>query len=83
MTALQQSRQRLAIVAALAFACVCPALLAAAPQSPADAQRQQQVRENGSKVMPFSLDQTRHTFEKNATGGVHSRSSDTLAIPTM
>jgi len=72
MTALQQCRRRLAIVAALAFACVCPALLAAAPltPSPADAQRQQQVRENGSKVMPFSLDQTRHTFEKNATGGV-------------
>ncbi len=73
MTALHQRTQRLTtVLACLAFACASAALFASAPETPAptDAQRQQQVRENGSKVMPFSLDQTRHTFEKNDTGGV-------------
>ncbi len=46
--------------------------LLAAPQAttPAAAQRQDEVREKGAEVMPFSLDQTLHTFDKTIDGGV-------------
>jgi hypothetical protein len=45
---------------------------ASAPEAPAPAasQRQQEVREKGSTVMPFSLDQTLHTFNKTDSGGI-------------
>ena len=67
-----QSTHRLMLaLACLALSCAASSL-AAAPETPAsaDAQRQQDVREKGSLVMPFSLEQTHHTFEKNDTGGV-------------
>ena len=55
---------------------VLPAAAAQA-QSPGDqaptaaaASRQEQVRAAGSQVMPFALDQTLHTFDKTAEGGV-------------
>lgn len=54
--------------------CVLLLLLAgsdiAAPAIAADSQRQQDVRQAGAEVMPFSLDQTQHVFEKNDAGGV-------------
>ena len=37
---------------------------------PSDTQRQQDVRQAGAEVMPFSLDRTMHVFEKNDAGGV-------------
>jgi hypothetical protein len=57
---------------ALACLLLCAASTspAAAPEAPATAQRQQEVREKGAGVMPFSLDQTLHTFDKTDTGGV-------------
>jgi len=42
----------------------------ASPADAADAQRQQDVRQAGAEVMPFSLEQTQHVFEKNDAGGV-------------
>jgi len=43
---------------------------ATSPAIATDAQRQQDVRQAGTEVMPFSLDQTQHVFEKNDAGGV-------------
>jgi len=57
-------------LACLAVLSVTVSVLAATPPTPATAERQQQVRENGAGVMPFSLDQTLHTFEKTDAGGV-------------
>ena len=71
MTLVQHTRRLMIALACLALSCAA-SLLAAAPETPAaaDTQRQREVREKGPKVMPFSLDQTRHTFEKNDMGGV-------------
>ncbi|HEX3124889.1 MAG TPA: hypothetical protein VHQ21_16460 [Rhodanobacteraceae bacterium] len=68
-----QSKHRLATaLACLAFLSVAATVPAAAPETPApaSAQRQQEVRERGAAVMPFSLDRTLHTFAKTDTGGV-------------
>jgi hypothetical protein len=42
----------------------------ASPAIAADAQRQQDVRQAGAEVMPFSLERTVHVFEKNDAGGL-------------
>jgi len=44
-------------------------LLTAAAADPATP-RQNDVREKGAQIMPFSLDRTLHTFEKTDMGGV-------------
>lgn len=50
---------------------------AAQPAAPATVQRQEEVRAKGALVMPFSLDQTVHTFDKTDSGGVqHVRVRD-------
>lgn len=41
----------------------------AQPTGPATA-RQSEVREKGAQVMPFSLEQTLHTFDKTDSGGI-------------
>jgi len=43
---------------------------AVSPSPPAPSTRQQEVRDKGAKVMPFSLDATVHRFDKTDTGGV-------------
>jgi hypothetical protein len=75
MTDMPCSRRKLrltATLACLALSCAASTLLAAVPDAatPADTQRQQEVRAKGAAVMPFSLDQTLHTFDKTDTGGV-------------
>lgn len=45
-------------------------IAASQPATPATAQREDEVREKGAEVMPFSLDQTLHTFDKTDSGGV-------------
>jgi hypothetical protein len=68
-----QCKHRLAAaLACLAFLSAAATVPAAAPETPApaSAQRQQEIRENGAAVMPFSLDRTLHTFAKTDTGGV-------------
>jgi hypothetical protein len=72
MIVMKRPPRLMTALACLAFACAPSAVFASAPETPApaDAQHQQQVREKGSKVMPFSLDQTLHTFKKTDTGGV-------------
>ena len=40
--------------------------------SAADDARQAEVAERGAKVMPFSLEKTRHQFTKTAVGGVQT-----------
>lgn len=69
-------------LACLAFSCAVPTFLAAAPEAPAQAsaERQQDVREKGTRVMPFSLDQTLHTFDKTDTGGVQSVRARNAAV---
>jgi len=69
-------------LACLALSCVAWTLLASAQgaPTPASAQRQNDVREKGASVMPFSLDQTLHTFKKTDTGGVQQvRASNAAA----
>jgi hypothetical protein len=78
-----QRTHRLKIaLACLAFSCVVSAVLAAAPQAPApaSADRQHEVREKGAEVMPFSLDQTLHTFDKTDTGGVQRVRASNAAV---
>ena len=75
MTVMQHSQRKVRLttsLACLALSCAASALFAAVPEAPAPAgtQRQQEVREKGAAVMPFSLDQTLHTFDKTDTGGV-------------
>src|SRR5512142_1315758 len=54
-----------------ACALVAGATVAVALEQPqADASRQADVRRAGADVMPFSLDQTLHTFDKTPSGGV-------------
>lgn len=85
---MQHSRRKLRLtiaLACLALSCAASATLAAAPEPPAPAgtQRQQEVREKGAAVMPFSLDQTLHTFDKTDTGGmqrVRARDPDQVAM---
>jgi hypothetical protein len=59
-------------LACLAFSCAAAIVPAGVPEAPvpASGQRQQEVREKGAGVMPFSLDQTLHVFDKTDTGGV-------------
>lgn len=54
------------VVAALATAAIAPARADTTPGS----DRQDEVRRKGAQVMPFSLDQTLHTFDKTETGGI-------------
>jgi hypothetical protein len=71
MTFVQRTDRLMIALACLALSSAASSLAAALETpAPPDTQRQQEVREKGSKVMPFSLDQTRHTFKKNDTGGV-------------
>lgn len=68
----QHKSRPITALACLVLSCAASAMLAAAAETPAPAgtQRQQEVREKGAAVMPFSLDQTLHTFDKTDTGGV-------------
>ena len=75
MTTMRYSQCKLQLTAALAclaFSCAVSSVLAMATEAPApaSAERQKEVREKGTQVMPFSLDQTLHTFDKTDTGGV-------------
>ena len=47
----------------------CHALLSLTAAA-AEPSRQDEVRSKGAEVMPFSLDETRHVFDKNDAGGV-------------
>ena len=69
-------------LACLAFSCAVSRVLAAAPEAsaPASAERQHEVREKGAAVMPFSLDQTLHTFDKTDTGGVQRVRASKAAV---
>jgi hypothetical protein len=60
---LKSQLTNLAMTAALALAWTVP------HAAPAAEDRQAQVAERGTKVMPFDLDRTRHVFTKTATGG--------------
>jgi len=68
----QRKHRLTTTLACLTSLCVAWTLLVPAQEAPppASTRRQYEVREKGASVMPFSLDQTRHTFEKNDTGGV-------------
>lgn len=48
----------------------CVACLGAANAVAQERSRQDEVRSKGADVMPFSLEQTQHVFEKNDAGGV-------------
>jgi hypothetical protein len=54
------------------FAAVALAAMAIVPAraDTASADRQDEVRRNGAQVMPFSLDQTLHTFDRTESGGI-------------
>lgn len=56
--------------ALVCLALLLPLIAAAQPMTPAQAQRQDEVRGKGAEVMPFSLDQTLHTFDKTEDGGI-------------
>lgn len=49
---------------------ILAALLLTAADPAAASPRQAEVRAKGTQVMPFSLDQTLHTFDKTDSGGV-------------
>lgn len=50
--------------------CLACSALAAAAATAAQPTRQDEVRGKGAQVMPFSLEQTQHVFDKNDAGGV-------------
>ena len=54
-------KRRFLVVTLLLAVCLAPATAAT---------RQQQVRSNSTKVMPFSMGATMHTFASDAKGGV-------------
>ena len=57
-------------------ALVAAALVLAACGGDRPADRQAEVAERGSEVMPFDLDATTHTFTDTATGGVQRVTAD-------
>jgi Domain of unknown function (DUF6265) len=60
----------LAIVAIMLGAGAQAQEIDAAAAVPADSTRQAEVRSRSAQVMPFALDQTRHTFDKTDSGGI-------------
>jgi len=59
--------------ASLAAACAAVAVAFAAPATfAADAPRQTQVERNSEKVMPFSMQSSKHIFAPTPTGGVQT-----------